>query len=151
MKWFRPALFAAAALFTASAFADVADTKKAEGFARAAAKYAAEKGDEAAFAAINDKKGPFTEGEFYVIVYDFSGTCLAHGQIATRIGKNFLEQADPTGKKYVQEFVQKAKGAGEGWVDYVFKNPTTGKPQAKTTFIVRVPGKNYFVGCGAYK
>ncbi|MBN8216645.1 MAG: cache domain-containing protein [Spirochaetes bacterium] len=125
--------------------------KKAESLVRKASAACKEQGQEKAFAAINDKKGPFTEGEYYIFVYDLDGICQAHGLQPEKIGKALIDLKDINGYPYMMHFVRTAKGEkGEGWVDYVQKNPTTGKPQKKTSFILRVPGKNFFMGCGTY-
>ena len=57
---------------------------------------------------------------------------------------------DSDGKLFIQQFIQVAKDTGSGWVDYKWSNPTTKKVEPKSTFVQRVPGKNYFVGCGIY-
>jgi signal transduction histidine kinase len=31
-----------------------------------------------------------------------------------------------------------ARGSGKGWVDYKFRNPTTGKVAPKSTYVLRV-------------
>lgn len=138
---------------TVSVFAQGVDDrkKKAENLVRKAAAGVKEQGQDKVFATINDKKGQFTEGEYYIFVYDFDGICLSHGAQPEKIGKALIDLKDINGFAYMMQFVRTAKSEkGEGWIDYVQKNPTTGKPQKKTSFILRVPGKNYFMGCGTY-
>ena len=45
---------------------------------------------------------------------------------------------DANGKKYRREIIELAAAKGKGWVDYQYKNPTTGKIEPKTTYILRV-------------
>jgi hypothetical protein len=37
-----------------------------------------------------------------------------------------------------QDAVALARGKGHGWVDYKFRNPETGKVEAKSTYVLRV-------------
>lgn len=125
--------------------------KKAEGLVTRAVSALATQGQTAVFAQINDKKGPFTQGEFYIFVYDLDGICLAHGQQVEKIGKPLIALTDINGLPYIQTFTRIAKSEkGQGWTEYVMKNPVTSKPQKKMSFIMRVPGKSYYMGCGTY-
>lgn len=124
---------------------------KAEAMVNKALTYYQANGEAKTFEAINDKKGQFVDGSFYVFVYDFDGKCLAHGFLESRIGKVWIDLADSTGFTYMKEFIKVAKSKnGQGWVGYKMKNPTSQKTEPKITFIKRVPGKNYFFGCGTY-
>ena len=60
-------------------------------------------------------------------------------------------QGGSPGKLLFKEFVEVAKGKGEGWVDYMWTNPGDPKPRKKVTYIYRVPGKDLFVGAGIYE
>jgi len=106
-------------------------------------------GKDKAFAEITNKKGRFHDGELYVFVYDMSGNVVAHGQDATLIGKNLLDTADAGGKYFVKERIALVKEKGEGWQDYKFKNPVSGKIEDKTSFVKK--HDTYIFGCGVYK
>lgn len=108
-------------------------------------------GKDKAFAEISTPKGKFSKenGELYVFVYDMSGTVVAHGQNPQQIGTNSLQAKDKDGKFYVKERIELVKKSGEGWQDYMFKEPKTGKAAAKTSYIKKVD--NYIFGCGIYK
>jgi len=116
-----------------------------------AVKYIEANGQEKAFKAFEDKAGGFTNGELYVFVYNTDGVCVSHGANAKLIGKNRLDVEDVNGKKYIQEIVDLAKSKGTGWVDYLFKNPESGKIEPKTTHLQLVKGTNLIVCCGIYK
>ncbi len=112
-------------------------------------------GKEAAFAAFNDSKGKFRDGEYYLFVYDYTkdGTaiCLARGDgNMAMIGKDLWATKDPNGTLYYQEFVTAAK-AGNGWVDYKRTNPETKKIEEKSSYIARIPNTTFLIGCGFYK
>ena len=106
-------------------------------------------GTEKAFAEITNKKGRFHAGELYVFVYDLSGNVVAHGQDEKLVGTNQLDAVDVDGKYYVKERIALVKEKGEGWQDYKFKNPVSGKVEPKTSFVKK--HDNYIFGCGIYK
>jgi signal transduction histidine kinase len=116
-----------------------------------AIEYYKSNGKDKAFAEISVPKGQFTKenGELYVFVYDMTGTVVAHGQNPQEIGLNKLQAKDKNGKFYVRERIDLAKTKGEGWQDYMFKEPKTGKSAPKTSYIKKVD--DYIFGCGVYK
>jgi cytochrome c len=76
----------------------------------------------------------FAKGEDYVDVHDVSGVCLAHPISPAKVGLNRLDQSDSAGKFYIKDLVDAAKQKPSGWIEYVMKNPTTGKLQDKTAY-----------------
>lgn len=111
------------------------------------------KGLDAAIAEINKKDGKFVWKDTYVFLMDLDGKMLAHPMSPALIGKNLLAMKDKgePGKFLFKEFVELAKGKGEGWVDYMWTNPGDPKARKKVTYIYRVPGKALFVGAGIYE
>jgi len=111
------------------------------------------KGLDAAVAEINKKDGKFVWKDTYVFLMDLDGKMLAHPMSPALIGKNLVGMKDKgePGKLLFKEFVEVAKGKGEGWVDYMWTNPGDPKPRKKVTYIYRVPGKDLFVGAGIYE
>jgi cytochrome c len=105
----------------------VAVVKKAVEFYRA-------NGKDKALVEFNKKDGLFAQGEDYVDVHDVSGTCLAHPISPAKVGLNRLDQSDSAGEFYIKDLVAAAKQKPSGWIDYVMKNPTTGKLQDKTAY-----------------
>jgi signal transduction histidine kinase len=112
-----------------------------------------EKGVGAAVEEINKKNGKFVWADTYVFLMDLDGKMLAHPMSPALIGKNVLDMKDKgtPGKLLFKEFVEVAKGKGEGWVDYMWINPGDPSPRKKVTYIYRVPGKDLFVGAGIYE
>lgn len=86
---------------------------------------------------INSRAPEFNDGEMYLAMRDLRGITVAHPTVAL-IGKNLLEVPDADGKLFRHEMVAIANGSGKGWVDYKFKNPASGKVEAKTTYVLRV-------------
>jgi cytochrome c len=105
----------------------VAVVKKAVEFYKA-------NGKDKALAEFNKKDGLFAKGEDYVDVHDINGVCVAHPISPAKVGLNRLDQSDSAGKFYVRELVDAAKQKPSGWIEYVMKNPTTGRLENKTAY-----------------
>ncbi|MBC7360087.1 MAG: cache domain-containing protein [Desulfacinum sp.] len=115
-----------------------------------AAQLVAEKG-EAAFAEISDKNGRFVWKDSYCFAYDMTGTIVAHPIKPNLVGKNLMGMKDIKGKMFTAEFVSIAKSAsGKGWSDYWWPKPGEKQPSLKVSYIMKVPGKDFFVGAGIY-
>ena len=91
-------------------------------------------GKEKALVEFNRKDGQFAKGEDYVDVHDLNGVCVAHPISPAKVGLNRLDQSDSAGKFYVKDLVDAAKQKPSGWIEYVMKNPTTGKLENKTAY-----------------
>lgn len=133
----------------AAAEEERASTKEAELLVKKAVEYYNKNGEEKAFSAFNDPRGPFTFRDLYIAAYDLDGKCVAHGQKKDRIGKNMLKDKDPDGKAFVAERVKIAREKGSGWQDYKFMNPVTSKIEQKVAYFERV--KDVILVCGAYR
>jgi cytochrome c len=85
------------------------------------------------------KDAEFVQGSLYVDMRDINtGIVLAHPFNPTIVGKDLTDVPDASGKKYRREIIELAARKGKGWVDYMYKNPQTGKIEPKTTYILRV-------------
>jgi signal transduction histidine kinase len=115
---------------------------------KAVAQY--KKDGEKIFADITAPSKKYVNKDLYVVVYDFSGKCLAHGQNAKQVGKELIGMKDPDGKAFVKERVDLAKSKGSFWQDYKFTDPLTKKVLAKQMFCEKVEGKAIICG-GVYK
>ena len=107
-------------------------------------------GRDEAIAAFNDKAGAFIDRDLYIVVYNLAdGVRLSHPYIKPLIGKSVADAKDIEGKPYGQEILDLARGAGSGWVDYKFSDPTTKKLADKSLYIRRIG--DIILGCGIYK
>lgn len=106
-------------------------------------------GKDKAFATFNDKNGGFVDRDLYVVVYDFSGRCIAHGANLKLVGKDLIDAQDIDGKLYVKERVDLAKAKSSFWQDYKFTNPTNKKVEPKQMYC-EVSGE-YILCAGVYK
>jgi signal transduction histidine kinase len=96
-------------------------------------------GQDAFLKKIAAKDPDYLQGSLYVDVRDIkTGIVLAHPVNPSIVGKDLTDIPDASGKKYRREIIELAAKKGHGWVDYQYKNPTTGKIEPKTTYILRV-------------
>lgn len=99
----------------------------------------------AAYAEMTAPNKTYTDRDLYLVVYDMTGKCLAHGQNATQVGKSLIGLKDPDGKEFVKERVELAKSSGKFWQDYKFTDPLTKTIQAKQMYCEKA---NDVVVCG---
>ncbi|APV50182.1 hypothetical protein BWI17_11095 [Betaproteobacteria bacterium GR16-43] len=105
-------------------------------------------GVQQACADLNNPRGPFVRGEDYVFALSANGTQLAFAPDPSIVGKNNIDEKDPGGKAVGREILKVANGAGFGWVDYLFRNPATGRIAPKSVYVEAVKG--IILGCGIY-
>ena len=108
------------------------------------------KGKDEMMKRINAKDPDFVQGELYVDLRDVkTGIVLAHPYNPSIVGKDLTDVPDANGKKYRREIIETAAAKGKGWVDYMYKTPTSGKIEPKTTYILLVDG--VVLEAGLYK
>ncbi|RJF84240.1 histidine kinase [Azospirillum cavernae] len=140
----------AASLFALPVAADGNATKdEAIAMVGKAAAFLKTAGPEKAFSTFNDKNGGFVDRDLYVVVYDGTGRCLAHGANPKLIGKDLIDAEDIDGKLYVKERVELVKTKPSFWQDYKFTNPTTKKVEPKQMYCEQAGG--LIVCGGVYK
>lgn len=129
-----------ACLAMASAFATTEPTEKdAIAMAERGAAHMKAHGKEDLMKKLSAKDPAFVQGELYVDMRDLkTGIVLAHPINPSIVGKDLTDVPDPSGKKYRREIIELAAKSGKGWVDYMYKNPVSGKIEPKTTYILRV-------------
>jgi len=147
------ATFGAVALtlsLAAPAFANEPSEKDAIAMAERGASLIKAKGKDEMMKRINAKDPDFVQGSLYVDLRDVkTGIVLAHPYNPSIVGKDLTDVPDANGKKYRREIIELAAAKGKGWVDYQYKNPTTGKIEPKTTYILLVDG--VVLEAGLYK
>jgi two-component system, NarL family, sensor kinase len=85
----------------------------------------------------------------YFFVYDLSGTVLMHSRQPDLVGKNLWELRDANGRPTIQELIQQAKNGG-GYVDYLWRKPSTTKMTPKLGYVVSLPQWQWMIGTGLY-
>ncbi|WP_288379531.1 cache domain-containing protein [uncultured Massilia sp.] len=108
------------------------------------------KGKDEMMKKINAKDADYVQGELYIDMRDLkTGIVLAHPINPSIVGKDLTDVPDANGKKYRREIIELAAAKGKGWVDYQYKNPSSGKIEPKTTYIQRVD--DVVLEAGIYK
>lgn len=127
-------------LVLASAIAATEPTEKdAIAMAERGAAFMKANGKEEMMKKISAKDPDFLQGSLYVDMRDINtGIVLAHPVNPSIVGKDLTDVPDANGKRYRREIIELAQKKGKGWVDYQYKNPTSGKIEPKTTYILRV-------------
>ncbi len=110
--------------------------------------YAKANGKEKALAEFSNQQGLFKRGELYIFAYDFDGNAIAHGGNLAFIGQNLINMKDPNGVMVIQELIKQAK-KGNGWLDYMWDNPQTGKVEPKVGYVMKVDD-TWWLGSGIY-
>jgi methyl-accepting chemotaxis protein len=85
----------------------------------------------------------------YLFVYDFDGTCLVHGAVGEREGKNFLNVKDTRGYAYIIDLIKAARQGG-GYVYYYFTNPRSKQDERKVSSVVPYQPWGWMIGTGTY-
>jgi signal transduction histidine kinase len=114
-----------------------------------AADFLAHEGKERAYAAFQERNGPYWKGNLYVFVINFQGAWEVYPPKPEAIGQSLIGLTDVDGKAFVQEMVDLAQSKGEGWVDYKWKNPETNRIQPKASYLKRVG--DVFVASGVFQ
>lgn len=150
MKLLATATALCLALASSSALAFEPTEKDAIAMAERGAAVIKAKGKAEMMKKINVKDPDFVQGELYVDMRDIkTGIVLAHPYNPSIVGKDLTDVPDANGKKYRREIIELAAAKGKGWVDYQYKNPTSGKIEPKTTYILRVD--DVVLEAGIYK
>ncbi len=104
-------------------------------------------GSATAVAKFNDPAGGFRDRDLYVFCMDASHKITSHPDAALR-GTDAAALKDANGKEFGKEMVAVAKKGG-GSVEYMWKNPVSGKVEDKVSYLKKA-GDQY-CGVGAYK
>ena len=150
MKMIATAAALCLGLATTAAHANEPTAKDAIAMAERGATVIKTKGKAEMMKLINAKDPSFVQGSLYVDLRDVkTGIVLAHPYNPSIVGKDLTDVPDANGKKYRREIIELAAAKGKGWVDYQYKNPTTGKIEPKTTYILLVD--DVVLEAGIYK
>lgn len=119
------------------------------------AQYAKEQGqvpDDELFLKILDniRNTKYSDSGYY-FVYQYDGIRLVAPENKAQEGQNLYELQDANGMKMVQEFIKQSK-AGGGFIEYLWKNPTSGQNEKKISYVVplKIAGQEVLVGTGTY-
>ncbi len=138
MNLLTRAVLIAAVGFSPCAFASEPSEKDAIAMVEKGAAFMKASGKDEMIKRINAKDADYVQGPLYLTMRDAKGVILANPVNPAMIGKDLVDVPDADGKLFRREILELAKKKGKGWVDYKFKNPASGKVEAKTTYIYLV-------------
>jgi two-component system NarL family sensor kinase len=85
----------------------------------------------------------------YFFVYSMDGTVLMHSRQPELVGQNLWPLRDPQGRPTIQHLIQRAQ-AGGGFVEYLWRQPSSDRLAPKLGYVVAVPEWNWMLGTGLY-
>jgi two-component system NarL family sensor kinase len=86
----------------------------------------------------------------YFFVYDMHGTVLMHPRQRELVGQDLSGLRDPRGNATIQALLARAR-AGGGYVEYMWRRPSTGQIAPKLGYVVEIPRWGWMVGTGLYR
>ncbi len=92
----------------------------------------------------------FEDNSGYFFVVDLDGMCISHGASQSLEGTDVYNLQDSKGVYFIREMITLAEGPGFGFTEYYWNNPATGQDELKMTYIHKISGTDYFIGCGIY-
>jgi signal transduction histidine kinase len=137
------------ALATGNVYAEPGE-KEAIALVEKGAAFMKSKGKDELIKRIVAKDPEFVNAGLYLFMCDLkTGVLVAHPMNPALVGKDLTDVPDVNGKKFRRDIIVLAAKDGKGWVDYVYKNPATGKIEPKTTYIQKV--EDVVLEAGIYK
>lgn len=86
----------------------------------------------------------------YFFIYDFNGFNIALAPQPELEGQNLLDYQDSHGNYVIRDLIQIAKDENDGFYEYYWNNPATGNEELKQSYVMKIPGIDYFIGSGVY-
>jgi len=86
----------------------------------------------------------------YFFVYDLHGRVVMHPRQPDLEGQDLWGLHDPRGRATIQELLTAAH-AGGGYVDYLWRRPSTGQVAPKLGYVVELPRWGWMIGTGLYR
>ena len=86
----------------------------------------------------------------YFFVYDMHGTVLMHPRQRELVGQDLSGMRDARGNATIQALLARAH-AGGGYVEYMWRRPSTGQVAPKLGYVVEIPRWGWMVGTGLYR
>jgi len=140
------ALLASPGALALAAKDEFGSAKEAEAMVGKAVAHVKAVGAQKAYEDFTGRAPGFVDRDLYVVVYDFQGKVLAHGQNPKMVGKDLIDLRDPDGKAFVKERVDLARSKGTFWHDYKFTDPVSKKVLPKSTYCERLETTAVCVG-----
>ena len=144
------ALLAAGHFSVAAKPASAGSPEQVQALVERAVEYVRVHGREQAFADFNRPDGGFVDGDLYVFCDDAAGINLANGGNPNLVGRNLAAVHDADGKRPALDLYHITQTQGQGWYDFLWPDPATGRVERKVVFAVRIDDQA-FCASGYYK
>ena len=129
--------------------ADHATPREAHALFDQAVRYLQANGPEKAWAAFNNRKGPFVKKDLYVYVIDREGTYVANGAAPEAlVGLKVLDSVDAAGTPLFREMIAVTEKQQEARIRYVWLNRKTNHVEPKVAWVHREG--EHILGVGYY-
>ena len=86
----------------------------------------------------------------YIFIYDFTGTLVYYPVSKTKVGENFYEFTDPSGKQVIKEIIDVSKNKDGGFVQYIWYKPAKDGDALKISYALSYKPWNWTIGTGIY-
>jgi len=129
--------------------AEHATPREARALFDQAVKYLQANGQEKAWAAFNNRKGPFVKKDLYVYVIDTQGTYVANGAAPdSLVGLKVLDSVDAAGNPLFREMIAVTDKQEEAKIRYVWLNRKSNHVEPKVAWLHRE--RDHILGVGYY-
>lgn len=92
----------------------------------------------------------FDDGSGYFFINDLNGINIAHGASPVLQGQNVNDLQDTKGAYIIKDMAEIVINSGSGFYEYYWNNPATGKEEQKISYVIKIPGSQYYIGAGFY-
>lgn len=108
-------------------------------------------GLDAALKQMNDPNGLFIWKDSYVFCFSVEDFKILAHRVPSIVGWDAKNYRSADGRVIFQEMVKVGNAMGSGWITYDYLRRGEEKARPKTTYFLKVPGKNVIVGAGYYE
>jgi Signal transduction histidine kinase len=126
--------------------ADRGSKDEAVAMVKKAIAYVKANGAAKAYEEFTAKTLTFHDRDLYVVAYDSTGKCLAHGTNPKLVGKDLIDAQDADGVYYIKKRIELMKTNASFWQDYKFSDPLTKKLEPKSTYCEKLGDTAVCVG-----
>jgi signal transduction histidine kinase len=92
----------------------------------------------------------FDDQSGYFFIYDFNRINIAFPTQKYLQGEDLSDYQDSRGNYVIRDLAEIASSYGEGYYEYYWNNPINSQEEKKLSFVMKIPGINYFIGAGFY-
>ena len=92
----------------------------------------------------------FDDQSGYFFICDLDSYNVAHGTQPDFQGQNLYDLQDSHGNYIIRDMAEIAINNNSGFYEYFWDNPSTGNEETKQSFVMKIPGIDYFIGSGVY-